>query len=88
MKTKKQKKLTYKEMLAVLGEFRKEVLIMRNEMSSIHFLINSLLEMNGDVEKLTDFIEGKVVKEKNKSAEGKKEQAEGSRAPKTSSKSG
>ena len=62
MKTKKQKKLTYKEMLAVLGEFRKEVLIMRNEMSSIHFLINSLLEMNGDVERLTDFIEGKVEK--------------------------
>jgi|TARA_R100001530_G_scaffold135443_2_gene112651 hypothetical protein len=89
VKTKREKKLTYKEMVGILSGFRKELLIMRNEISSVHFLINSFLEMNDDVDSLTNFIEGKIEKEKDDTAtDGEKEQTEGSRVTKTSSKSG
>ena len=86
MKQKKTK-LTYNDMLEVMTSIKQEMLIMKNEIFSVQFLINSLLEMNQDVDKLTDFIEGKIEKEKDDTTtDGKKKQAKGSRTTETSGK--
>tara|TARA_R100001244_G_scaffold61326_1_gene51436 strand:+ start:416 stop:679 length:264 start_codon:yes stop_codon:yes gene_type:complete len=85
---KKKDKLTYKDMIEIIGSYRKELLIVRNEISGLHFLINSFLEMHGDVEKLTKFIKGTIEEKKNSSTDREKEQAKGSRTSKIVSKSG
>lgn len=85
---KKKDKLTYRDMVEILGSYRKELLIVRNEISGLHFLINSFLEMHGDVEKLTEFIKGTIEEKENSSTDREKEQAKGSRTSKTVSKSG
>lgn len=84
---KNKTKLTYNDMLEVMTSIKQDIIVTKNEIFSIQFLINSLLEMNNDVDKLTDFIEGKIgKKEDDTAADGKKEQAKGSRATKAVSK--
>lgn len=83
---KKNTKLTYKEMVILLGAYERDLKALQADIFGLKFLLNSYLDMNDDVEKLTEFVEGKIEKEKDASTEGKKEQAEGSRATKTSSK--
>lgn len=82
---KKNTKLTYKEMVILLGAYERDLKALQADIFGLKFLLNSYLDMNDDVEKLTEFVEGKIEKEKDASTEGKKEQAEGSRATKTSS---
>ena len=82
---KKNTKLTYREMVILLGAYERDLKALYTEIHGIKFLLNSYLDMNKDVDKLTEFVEGKIEKEKDASTEGKKEQAEGSRATKTSS---
>jgi len=84
---KNKTKLTYNDMLEVMTSIKQDIIVTKNEIFSIQFLINSLLEMNNDVDKLTDFIEGKIgKKEDDTAADGKKEQAKGSRTTKAISK--
>lgn len=82
---KKNTKLTYKEMVILLGAYERDLKALQADIFGLKFLLNSYLDMNDDVEKLTEFVEGKIEKEKDASTKGKKEQAEGSRATKTSS---
>lgn len=82
---KKNTKLTYREMVILLGAYERDLKALQADIFGLKFLLNSYLDMNDDVEKLTEFVEGKIEKEKDASTEGKKEQAEGSRATKTSS---
>ena len=84
---KKKTKLTYNDMLEVMTSIKEDMMVTKNEIFSIQFLINSLLEMNNDVDKLTDFIGGKIgKKEDDTAADGKKKQAKGSGTTKTISK--
>tara|TARA_Y100000004_G_scaffold171439_1_gene207431 strand:- start:232 stop:495 length:264 start_codon:yes stop_codon:yes gene_type:complete len=82
---KKSTKLTYKEMVILLGAYERDLKALQADIFGLKFLLNSYLDMNDDVEKLTEFVEGKIEKEKDASTKGKKEQAKGSRATKTSS---
>ena len=85
MKQKKNK-LTYKDMVKILSGFDRQIQTLYTELHGIKFLLNSYLDMNKDVDKLTEFVEGKIEEEKDASTKGKKKQAKGSRATKTSSK--
>jgi regulator of replication initiation timing len=85
MKQKKTK-LTYKDMIKILSGFDRQIQTLYTELHGIKFLLNSYLDMNKDVDKLTEFVEEKIGKEKDASAKREKKQAKGSRATKTSSK--
>lgn len=85
MKQKKTK-LTYKDMVNILSGFDRQIQTLYTELHGIKFLLNSYLDMNKDVDKLTEFVEAKIGKEKDSPTEGKKKQTKGSRATKTSSK--
>tara|TARA_Y100001973_G_C5137422_1_gene301078 strand:+ start:86 stop:349 length:264 start_codon:yes stop_codon:yes gene_type:complete len=84
MKQKKNK-LTYKDMLKILSGFDRQIQTLYTELHGVKFLLNSYLDMNKDVDKLTKFVEDKIGKEEDKSTKRKKEQTEGSRAAETSS---
>ncbi len=85
MKQKKTK-LTYKDMVNILSGFDRQIQALYTELHGIKFLLNSYLDMNEDVDKLTEFVEAKIGKEKDAPTEGKKKQTKGSRATKISSK--
>jgi len=87
MKRKKDK-LTYAELATMIVKTRQEFQALNNEVRSMFFLFNSLLDMDGKTEKLTKYVEEKVnAKEENDTAaDGKKEQAKGSGTTKTISK--
>tara|TARA_R100001440_G_scaffold27626_5_gene45171 strand:- start:240 stop:503 length:264 start_codon:yes stop_codon:yes gene_type:complete len=84
MKQKKNK-LTYKDMLKILSGFDRQIQTLYTELHGVKFLLNSYLDMNKDVDKLTKFVEDKIGKEEDASTKRKKEQTEGSRAAETSS---
>lgn len=85
---RKNKKLTYTELAKLIVATRQEVKVMNNEIKSMFFLFNSLLDMEGKTKKLTKYVEEKVnaEKEDDTPADGEKEQAKRGRASKTSSK--
>jgi regulator of replication initiation timing len=73
-------------MVNILSGFDRQIQALYTELHGIKFLLNSYLDMNEDVDKLTEFVEAKIGKEKDAPTEGKKKQTKGSRATKISSK--
>ena len=67
MKQKKNK-YTYKDMVKILSGFDRQIQTLYTEIHGIKFLLNSYLDMNKDVDKLTEFVEGKIEKEKDEIA--------------------
>ena len=87
MKQKKDK-LTYTELAKLIVAQKQVIQSMKNEVGSMFFLFNSLLDMDNKTEKLTKYVEEKInaKKEDDTAADGKKEQAKGSGATKAVSK--
>tara|TARA_R100001377_G_scaffold54224_2_gene31982 strand:+ start:441 stop:710 length:270 start_codon:yes stop_codon:yes gene_type:complete len=85
---RKKTKLTYEQLATMIVKTRQEFQALNNEVRSMFFLFNSLLDMDGKTKKLTKYVEEKVnAKEEDDTAtDGKKEQAKGSRATKAVSK--
>tara|TARA_R110001606_G_scaffold374660_2_gene532573 strand:+ start:469 stop:741 length:273 start_codon:yes stop_codon:yes gene_type:complete len=81
----KQTKLSYKDMIKILSGFDNQIQTLYTELHGIKFLLNSYLDMNNDVDKLTEFVEEKIGREEDTSTKRKKKQAKRSRAAKTSS---
>ena len=71
MKQKKNK-LTYKDMVKILSGFDRQIQTLYTEIHGIKFLLNSYLDMNKDVDKLTEFVEGKIEEEKDASTKGRR----------------
>ena len=55
MKQKKNK-YTYKDMVKILSGFDRQIQTLYTEIHGIKFLLNSYLDMNKDVDKLTEFV--------------------------------